>query len=712
MFPFWPLIVASGLLIAAAIEVQSYVVPKDPNLIYLAQARQIVESGWDLNLIRGIGRWLTPGYPLLLAGAIELFGAYAVAWVNLLFGLLFFVSLSLLLRHLLHDSLAYGFGLAGVLLLLFFGYVNNIHFHIYLFRDLPPQALVSLAMALSLIPRKGQPPGRVRLVIAGIILLLAASIREMALASAVGLCLWMLMQPENQFRDRCRRLAWLLSPFFAVTGLLILLMLISGSSGGLSGQVPRFLGRLQQLNFDALPQMIDLARLQLDITGIILLALGLLAALRSPALWLLLVMPAILNLLLYGTWKYHPRYVYTSLLWISPLTGLWIGILAQWLKGRRRSVAMHIALAGLFLLLATALPRLEPWFDRVDYPDVSAFRKQVHKAVQPGDFVVMEKGGRFAAAALFSYTRARRVDPGSVSTLKQANQRVLLMLPANKRAIFVDSVNEMNGMRTWEILRSRYSLRTVLDVDGKPLHTALAGGTYRFYEVATHDQRQNESTIGQGAANRLLVLDNTTTNPLQCVVSQASTRRFRLDPGLSLLRAGPQPGTVRCTSTVDGGSVPDQVLLTIVDAVQPVSYRFDDQRISAVGRFIDPTQPGWVLTGMHARHQVGLVEHPARLRIPIPKRERGHADIDFLFKTATPLAGPARLEIRTGEEGAAPITFPIDLGQNWIPVALRKLEYAPDRPLTLTLRLIGEGDDPPGMFLHAISVLYRQRASN
>jgi len=480
-----------ALLSFATQRIHSYVVAQDPHLHYFSQARTIIESDWDPATIKNMSKAIAPGYPLLLAGLMKVWGSYAT-WVNLMFGLFWVLGLGLLLARATRSALAVALGLGSWFLVLLLQYPLNPHFFLYPFRDGPAQTFMLWALLAVVLPKRPRP------LLAGLILLVGMSIREVAVLGFPVVALALLLAPGGHKDDadpprlsgRWLGLLWLFLPLLLAGGVAIALS-FSGN-----WQVQRMLDSAREFRLDAAPDLFaGLFRGPLWL-GVLLAGFGGLGLVRAPRLVLWLVVPAVLVWGLYSFHAFHFRYVMTMLLWLAPLPGLGLWTC---LRAVPEPAARRTAFALAVLLFAGALlasSRLAPWGPRVSFAELEDFREAVKFNTKAGDVVIAERGCLLGKAALGSFTHASWNTLDSIRHRERLGKRVFLLEPLTPEAVDHQMRAKVAGVRLIELARATHDLRplelttpaTVRAGTGPKTTLELGPAHYRLLEV--HDRTQ------------------------------------------------------------------------------------------------------------------------------------------------------------------------------------------------------------------------------
>ncbi|MBR4189570.1 MAG: hypothetical protein IKQ55_06360 [Kiritimatiellae bacterium] len=336
-------------------KVHTYATGQDPKT-YLLLAKQILHGDFGAG-----GAWLVvPGWPLVLAGVMKVFGVHAAFWTNVpLFTLLVGV-LAALAGNLSGSWRRGALVAAGAALLMLGGSPYNPHFLLWAFRQTP----VYLTSALSLlfleraVARRaaGKPAaavawlgGSLAWVAAGVLVretgvLLLPAMGLYLLADALG---W-IGPAGNAGAGRGR---WLLAGVFAGAGAAGALALAAALALGLvsaSAQTSYMMGFLPNL-FNRSSPLLEMAGWipeELGRAGFAALLLGIVLSFRrrNRGYLLLFLVPAATYLLFDGMLKAHRRFFLSTLFFLSPVAmmGATAALAAAW-----RALRWALARAGL-----------------------------------------------------------------------------------------------------------------------------------------------------------------------------------------------------------------------------------------------------------------------------------------------------------------------------------------------------------------------------
>lgn len=332
------LLAVAVLALWGYLRIHTYATGQDPRT-FLLIAKQFLGSGPE----RISGVFVVPGWPLLLAGVIRVFGIHAAFWTNVPL----FVALAWALRLLVAETGADGrrsAAVAGVsLLLVLGGYPLNAHYLLWAFRQTPLYLAAVLAM-FSLRRAAGRQSEGRRGAAAGWLLASLAwvaagtAVRETGglLLPAVGLYLLAVglgWAGPGACAGRGRTGRWFL--FLLATGIgaaaaaVGVAAIVIGGGAVVTGQgaymlryAPDFLSQ----PFASLPLRALLAAIpgEFGFAGMVCLAVGLAAAFRrrNRDFLFFFLLPALANLAFDGVIKFHWRFLLTTVFFLAPIAAL------------------------------------------------------------------------------------------------------------------------------------------------------------------------------------------------------------------------------------------------------------------------------------------------------------------------------------------------------------------------------------------------------
>jgi len=508
--PWWTVgILVGGLLLAVHLRVLSYVTGQDP-FTYTRLAMELLGSGFSLECLVRVAKFIVPGYPILLAGVIKMAGPFAVAWVNVVIMMMAFGLLIRLLRR-------WGFSAGASLIicwaaiwLVFRSGDLNAHYVFFAFRG--AAQFLFIVGAYSLVD-KAVPASRgggVRLALATGLLLIGATIRETALLAWPALALWVVLNPEWR-GARIRGLGWLAGPLVTVlvTGLLAgwamdvalnqqavlwLRHLLEGGGGGYWIRFTQYVHLLHHLEWGWI--------------GVGFCALGLWhlrARLHIAMLWIL---PALLGIAFYSGYRVHRRYLLDSLLLLSVMSSIGIWQALSCVRcGRNRTWdnGVLVVAAGLLLgLNLHMLQRLPGWGPRISKADVEQFVQTTKRYVPEPSRLWADGNCRYLTDTAWIHLDARPMPGGETMTRQLVGgdwyywRRVS---PGTPGGIYSD-----------DLILQYADMQPVMEEKGRAVEAALGAVPYRLYRISPWSTRVVEQEWSLGGSS-LLWLDFQESDP-------------------------------------------------------------------------------------------------------------------------------------------------------------------------------------------------------
>jgi hypothetical protein len=336
-------------------RIHTYATGQDPRTFLL------LAKGWLTGRVTVDPGFVVPGWPLVLAAVIKLFGIHAAFWSNVPLFVLLVRTLQLLLEELTGSFRRSAAMAAGAVLLLLGGYALNPHFLLWVFRQTPMYLAGVLAWLCLVRAVRRQAEGRLGAAAAWLGGTMAATVagvlvREtgVLLLPAMGLYLlavglgWAGPDPAAGRPARGRWFLFALSAGIALAALIggvlatwfLRLPLVTGQASYIIEKAPVLLAR----PFREWPVLAMLAGIPEEFGGIGLLALllGIREAFRRGNRDFLFVflLPALAYLVFDGLIKFHRRFFLSTLFFLAPLAMLGAVAAGRWLAGmaRRRLV--------------------------------------------------------------------------------------------------------------------------------------------------------------------------------------------------------------------------------------------------------------------------------------------------------------------------------------------------------------------------------------
>lgn len=635
--PWWAVgILVGGLLLMVHLRVLSYVTGQDP-FTYTRLAIELLDSGFSLECLGRVAKFVVPGYPILLAGVIKVAGPFAVSWVNVVLMIMAFGLLIRLLRH-------WGFSAGAALMIcwaaiwLVFRSGNlNAQYLFFAFRGAPQFLLVVGAYSLADGALPVSRGGGGRLALATGLLLTGALIRETALLAWPALAVRVAWGPEWR-GARIRGLAWLAGP--------LALALLAGfaaawaTGAGMNQQAGLWLRQLTQGGGSAygvrLSQYLHL--LHHEEWGWLGLGFGLVGLWhlrRRLYIALLWVLPALLGIAFYSGYKIHRRYLLDSLLLLSVVSsiGIWQA-LSLVRRGRNRlwDHGMLVAAAGLLLgLNLHMIQRLPAWGPTITKADVERFVETTKRWVPDLSRLWADGNCRYLTDAAWIHLGAMPMPGGEnmVGQLAEGDWHYWRRL----------APDTPDGIYSDDLILQHADMQPVADGDGQAVEAFLGEVSYRLFRISSWSKRVAEQEWDP-KGSPLLWLDFQESNPAaqRQVRLLASDRKiiqiWFISQGNGLIPLAVESNRIHGVAglrvVVESTDVLPSKLIRVPEIVRTwPSFTMERGRL--------PSALKWVRSPAHLGHSydkwgVGITR-AAGFEFPVPKGEGGlHPVISLLLE--------------------------------------------------------------------------------
>lgn len=402
---------------AVTYRVTSYASGQDPR-IYLDLAQKIRLAGYTPASIATCADWIVPGFPLLLAVAIEAAGLFAAFWINLPVFLLALWPLSIVTKRMTGGSRAgvailYGFWVALV------GYPLNPHFMFMPFRGMVEWAFVfgAVASASPVLDPDTPLPSRVRraFLTSGLILV-GVIFRETVGMVMIPIAFILFWGGCRQDRNAWRVLAAFLGPVVAGGVVFVAWRMQGGEVLTMQSRV--WLESLLRFGYErpfanVLINILQTIKAELGISGLVFLLAGLVvAARRREKNAAILTATAFILAVFYAMFQSHMRYTLTSVWLLAIVSGSGFAAIVEWILGRlprrMQKTAGVSVFCGLIALIAYGVATTVTWGPQVSRADITSL--QGHPlASRPVIFV--DRANRMVIDAISAYTHAAPKDP-------------------------------------------------------------------------------------------------------------------------------------------------------------------------------------------------------------------------------------------------------------------------------------------------------------
>ena len=638
--------------------------------------------------------FVVPGWPLVLAGVIKLFGIHAAFWTNVPLFVLLVWALQALLEEMTGSFRRSAAMAAGAVLLVLGGYALNPHFLLWVFRQ-TPMYLTGVLAWLCLVRAVGrQSEGRLGaaagwLAGAGAATVAGVLVREtgVLMLPAMGLYLlavalgWAGPALADGRRARAR---WFLFSMAAGAGLAVLgagawivwhgqVSLASGQASYVIEMAPVLLAR----PFREQPVLVMLSKIpdEFGWLGTLALVVGIREAFRRRNRDFLFVflLSALAYLVFDGLIKFHRRFFLSTLFFLAPLAmlgavaaGKWLlGVAARrlgrtdWLAGRRTWAVAWIALAcwGVWTVV-----HIVPWGPRVTRAEVAQALDMLAPWTGPDRPLLVDGRARYLTDVLEVFTdwpQEQVRGEGLAGYVR--NPPLVYVQPADDAAIYQHGGVPSHSADT--VLTDHFSLVPLPGGDG----FSLGKSSYRLMQVVPWTRRQAvvrlppvpglEGTVPPPCALlRLAVPAGVADMPVRVSLAGQPLIDTRFRPGGWLLAV---PWDLLEKVRAEQGEDADGLELAL-DADGPIPDDFDAVWLRPGGPLemsFDSKQPPSFLSYLPWANQAfeGLTEEDwDHLRHPVPIRSSewdGDGTIDL----------PAGLD---GGEKDADLLYIVKLGLN------------------------------------------------
>jgi hypothetical protein len=554
---------------------------------------------------------VAPGYTLLLAATIGLFGDLAPYWLNLLLLLAALPFIWLVFRQAMGSDRAAALSLLGLWVIAFGGDERNAPFLLYPFRETP--VLLCLFAAYAALQRAAAArrplPGALA---AGLLVIAACSFREPSVFLVPGLLLGLLALPSSR-SVRLKLAGGFLLPWLGLAAVGAAAFLLLGYAGSSQFEAVRYL-RGYEVAWARIKQMIPWIPLQAGWLGTALIAFGILrAARRAPLLLAWLLAPAVLLFVFYAFMQMHNRYFLTSFLFLAAFAGYGLdgllGLAEKWTRNpaartwtTRATTATAVAV--LLLLMVQIVRGAKPWGPRITGAEVREWQRQV-QALTPGPDgrvrVAVEQRCRYLEDLLLAYTDVEELDPKQSDEWPEAWWPAYYFRPVNNDALYATPqwlmyltiyghrilADEMNVIpvdpgrgRAFTIGRGRYALNRVTPW--------TAGSHQQLLDVEA--ARDHVVWFDWGAAAtgavRSVTIENAETGAPWLVTNLTGC-------GLQALHlpAGRVDGSRGRLRVAASAPLPDQPAIAVRRLGEYLSFDVDEDRLVSLNRLMPRFNP-------------------------------------------------------------------------------------------------------------------------
>jgi hypothetical protein len=586
-----------------------YVCGNDP-MLYINAARIILRPGLygHADLIHAL-TFVAPGYSLILAAAIGLFGELSPYWVNLAFFIALLPLLGALLIRLMHTERATVFSIAGMLLIVFGSHYIHASWLLYPFREIPRLFFTFSAYLMLLKGTEGKPsPGW--LLGASGAFLFACTIREPTLFVLPGMVLATIAMARC-WLEVWKALLWLAIPIcIAFLLLAAALLYIKIPLTDLSQfNVMRYL-----LNWGAFrvnsAKMLSWLPDYIGWLGIALVIGGVLRAIRSARVMLaLFLLPSILFFIFYSFMQAHIRYFLTSLFFISIFAGYGLDglvvLAANLFRNKRgRNVFNHTAtiVVGFslaILLFQTALSR-QAWGPPVGAREVKQWKRTIEnltKAPNGRINIAVEQRCRYLEDIILSYTDANILDPKKIEEWTDDCYPAHYFRPLNRAALYSE-LQWLDHQKVYahRIIADKMNLLPVANAHDRP--HKLGGGEFEQYIVKPWQPGHHTQTFFVNTnTDQIVWLDwgsSDAESEKTITIGNAANGKIWLKHRISgnglcaILLTGKQVDGEKCRLIVDSEKpVPARPVIDVTSASNGKTFDLKSRRILSVSHLFD-----------------------------------------------------------------------------------------------------------------------------
>ena len=623
------------ILLAAQLQTLTYASGQDP-FTYTRLALDLLENGMSSAAMRTVAEFIIPGWPVVLAVVIRLFGPYAVSWVG-------FVVLWGAAAGLLRLARQWGLGPSGglllvwtVLLLIWIGEGLYAHFLLYAFRGAPQFFCIVWAFVLL----EGADPvhksGGIRLGLAACILLVGALMRETVLLALPGMLAWVLVAPAWKKR-RWGGLGFLLAPLALVmTG--ALLFIVSSRWGG-NAQFQAWWMFLTQMDVKAYGgRILEYFRLMAAAAGWpgwILFALGIWFQRRQPARLLLWGLPAVGLAAFYAVFMVHQRYVLDCYLLLAVVSAAGLAFAFE-AAGRRGGSRFRPWILGVGLALAMglnlqAIRQLPAWGQKISKAEVARLVQTTLRHVPDPSRIWTDGNCRYLTDAAWIHLGAMPMPGGEnmVGQLAEGDWHYWRRL----------APDTPDGIYSDDLILQHADMHPVADGDGQAVEAFLGEVSYRLFRISSWSKRVAEQEWDP-KGSPLLWLDFQESNPAaqRQVRLLASDRKiiqkWTINQGNGLIPLAVESNRIHGVAglrvVVESTDVLPSKLIRVPEIVRTwPSFTMERGRL--------PSALKWVRSPAHLGHSydkwgVGITR-AAGFEFPVPKGEGGlHPVISLLLE--------------------------------------------------------------------------------
>ena len=414
---------AAVFLCRAHHEAMTYVCGNDP-MLYMRAARVVLHPDiYGREALIDALSFVAPGFPLLLAACMAVFGDLSAYWVNLVLLIVTAPVMWLLFHRIMRSPQAASISVLGWLMIVMGGHHLSVPHMMYPFRE--TSRLLCVLLCYLLLFHGASTSRRWSLIGGGALLVLACGIREPSVLILPGALLGLGLLKQGRV-ERFRACAWTLLPFGVAAAVGLVVAMSLGIVGSAQMSAASYL-----LNHDVarerILQMLPWFPAQSGWIGLGLIVIGIgRSARRAPVMLAWFLLPALLFFVFYAYMQMHTRYFLTTMVFLAPFAGYGAdGLITLVLsrisgnvtraRAQLASVIICFAIAG--VSLANVTRHLNPWGPDVSRAEIHAWQNRV-SALAPGADgrvrIVLEQRCRYLEDVLLGYTDAELMDPKAI----------------------------------------------------------------------------------------------------------------------------------------------------------------------------------------------------------------------------------------------------------------------------------------------------------
>lgn len=598
---------ATVFLFSVHQRILTYVCGNDP-MYYIRAARVLLAPAlYGHEAVIKALTFVAPGYPLILAGAIALFGQLSPYWVNLCFLLATLPLMWLVFRRLMGSDRAAAFSLLGLLLIAFRSHELNAPYLLYPFREAARVFFVYLAFACLVHGVRRDRAHGAWVLGASAALLAGCAIREPTALVLPGMVLG-LGGLSPTWRLRLKTWGWFLLPWVVVAGIAAVVLTRFALRDISQFSVVRYLGG-HDVAIARGKEMLGWFPARVGWFGVALMTLGAGRALwRARILCAWFLLPGILLFIFCAYMQMHARYFLSALLFLAVFAGYGLDGVCAALeriggKSRFRSYVRSALTLGSIGLLAAGLfqtfRHVKVWGPEIKVAEVREWQSLVSRLEPAADGrvrVAVEQRTRYLEDLLLAYTDAELLDPKQIDAWPARWAPAHYFRPLNGRALYAAPQWLM-----WLKIFAHRILEDRLDLfpaaSGSAAVRTIGAGRYEQYLLRPWAAGSQEQMFTLEPGRDQVVWLDWGATP-ESVVRTVSIRNAQTGaPWFSRVMEGNGLQAIRLPgSVVDGGQgalsvvssspAPARPLFSVVDASRPQEFTFDKDRRVSLNRLL------------------------------------------------------------------------------------------------------------------------------